>query len=181
MTEISVTAQRIKKGKKTYIEVRGLGANRDATILLGGKRAERAAAVVVCEREPLAADDPRRGDYYTFEKFPNYGGHPLHAIGLRADIGAARAEAARLVNPKPPASRRNRFGYRYDNSGWRPAAYAAAIEIQESDKVTHQRVCDESVGWVYEVRINGEYGDNFKTLLEVRRAYPQAEQRGDDD
>lgn len=50
-----------------------------------------------------------------------------------------------------------------------------------AEKVTYQWACDESVGWVYEVRIDGEYADNFKTLVEVRRAYPQAEERGEGD
>lgn len=49
------------------------------------------------------------------------------------------------------------------------------------DKVTYQWVCDESVGWVYEVRVNGEYVDNFKTLIQVRRAYPNAKEREEDE
>ena len=55
--------------------------------------------------------------------------------------------------------------------------------------VTYQKVWDENetetedrsgnikvgvVGWVYEVRVNGEYVDNFKTLRQVKRAYPNA-------
>lgn len=53
--------------------------------------------------------------------------------------------------------------------------------MADGDKVTYQRVCDESVGWVYEVRVNGDYVDNFKTLIEVKRAYPDARERGEDD
>jgi len=109
MTDINVTARRIKKGSKTFVEVRGLGASRDAVELLGGKRAERAKVVVVCEQ-------------------PAYS-RPLHAVGLRADAEAARKEAHRLLHPDTGPSRRGRCGFRYDNSWKQPAAYAAAIEV----------------------------------------------------
>jgi hypothetical protein len=36
------------------------------------------------------------------------------------------------------------------------------------------------VGWVYEVRVNGEYVDDFKRLADVKRAYPNAVRRRDD-
>lgn len=35
------------------------------------------------------------------------------------------------------------------------------------------------VGWVYEVRVNGEYVDDFKKLADVKRAYPNAVRRRD--
>jgi hypothetical protein len=127
---LSLTARRIKKGSKTFIEVSGLGANRDRVVLLGGRRAERAQAVVVCERAAYAADDPlRTGAIGWGGERPDYGSHPLHAVGLRADVEAARKEAHRLLHPNTGLSRRDRFGHRYDNSGARAAAYAAAIEI----------------------------------------------------
>jgi hypothetical protein len=62
--------------------------------------------------------------------------------------------------------------------------------------VTYQKVWDENetsketksghiisgvVGWVYEVRVDGEYVDNFPTLRAVKDAYPNAIKRGDDD
>lgn len=124
----AVTARKFKKGKKTFVEVRGLGPNRDEVALLGGSRAERAKAVVVCERAPYAADDPIRGSY-TIETHPDFGRHDLHAVGLRADVAAARQEAHRLLHPNTGLSRRGRWGHRYDNSWKRPAAYAAAVEI----------------------------------------------------
>lgn len=125
-----VTARKIKKGSKTFVEVRGLGANRDAVVLLGGKRAERAKAVVVCEYAAYAADAPIRvNNNYPVETHPQLGQHDLHAVGLRADIEAARREAYRLLHPDTGLSRRDRWGHRYDNSWKRPAAYAAAIEI----------------------------------------------------
>lgn len=127
---INVTARRIKKGSKTYIEVSGLGANRDQVALLGGKRAERAQAVVVCEHAPYAADDTLRTEAIGWGgERPDYGAHPLHAVGLRADVEAARREAHRLLHPITGQSRRDRWGVRSDNSWKRPAAYAAAIEI----------------------------------------------------
>jgi hypothetical protein len=128
MTDINVTARRIKKGSKTFVEVRGLGASRDVVELLGGNRAERAKAVVVCEQAAYAADDPCRQRLAGGER-PDFGSRPLHAVGLRADIEAARKEAHRLLHPSTGLSRRDRFGHRYDNSWKRPAAYAAAIEI----------------------------------------------------
>lgn len=128
MNTINVTARRIKKGSKTFVEVSGLGANRDAVVLLGGARAERAACVVVCERVAFAADDPIRRGLAEGER-PEFGSHPLHAVGLRADKAAAVAEANRLLHPNTGLSRRDRFGHRYDNSWKRPAAYAAAIDI----------------------------------------------------
>ena len=128
MNPINVTARRIKKGSKTFVEVSGLGANRDAVVLLGGARAERAACVVVCEQAPYAADDPRRAGLAGGE-LPEFGSQPLRAVGLRADKTAAVAEANRLLHPNTGLSRRDRFGHRYDNSWKRPAAYAAAIDI----------------------------------------------------
>ena len=62
--------------------------------------------------------------------------------------------------------------------------------------VTYQKVFDENemsaetksgkiiskvVGWVYEVRVDGEYVDNFATLRAVKAAYPNATKRRDDD
>lgn len=131
MTEnITVTARRIKKGKKTFVEVRGLGVNRDQVALLGGSRAERAAAVVVCERAPYAADDPLRLAYIRAAGgLPGFGSQPLDVVGLRADVEVARREAHRLLHPSTAPSRRDRFGHRYSNTWKRPAAYAAAIEI----------------------------------------------------
>lgn len=127
---INITARRIKKGSKTFIEVSGLGASRDRVALLGGKRAERAQAVVVCERAPYAADDPLRAKAAGWGgERADYGSHPLHVVGLRANAEAARKEAHRLLHPSTGLSRRDRFGHRYDNSWKRPAAYAAAIEI----------------------------------------------------
>jgi len=126
----AVTARKIKKGSKTFVEVRGLGASRDGVALLGGKRAERAKAVVVCERAAYAADDPIRAKAIGWGgERPDYGYHALHAVGLRADAEAARREAYRLLHPNTGLSRRDRWGHRYDNSHARPAAYAAAIEI----------------------------------------------------
>jgi hypothetical protein len=124
----AVTARKFKKGSKTFVEVRGLGASRDKVVLLGGKRAERAKAVVVCERAAYAADDPIRGSY-TVESHPDLGKHDLHAVGLRADVAAAKSEAHRLLHPNTGLSRRTRWGHRYDNKWARPAAFAAAVEI----------------------------------------------------
>lgn len=128
MSDINVTARRIKKGSKTFIEVSGLGASRDVIVLLGGKRAERAQAVVVCEYAAYAADDVLRTRAIGWGgERPDYGSHPLHAVGLRADAEAARKEAHRLLHPYTGPTRRNAI--RFDNSWKRPAAYAAAIEI----------------------------------------------------
>ncbi len=130
MSEINVTARRIRKGSKTIVEVSGLGASRQVTVQLGGARAERATVVVVCEVAAYAADDPIRlrqiewgGDRADF------GAHPLHVVGLRANAAAGRSEADRLLHPNTGKGRRDRFGHRYDNSWRRPAAFAAAIEI----------------------------------------------------
>ena len=122
MTAINVTARRIKKGSKTFVEVRGLGASRNAVALLGGKRAERATAVVVCERAPYRADDPIRLGLSGGDR-PDFGSHPLHAVGLRANAVAARREAHRLLHPALPSRRAIRC------QPLRPAAYAAAIDI----------------------------------------------------
>lgn len=130
MSEINVTARRIKKGSKTVVEVSGLGASRQVTVQLGGARAERATVVVVCERPPLAADDPLRLRQLDWGgSRPDFGSHPLYVVGLRANAAAGRAEAHRLLHPNTGLSRRDRWGHRYDNSDRRPASYAAAIEI----------------------------------------------------
>jgi hypothetical protein len=61
--------------------------------------------------------------------------------------------------------------------------------------VTYQRVYNENeygregrngriytgvIGWVYEVREDGEYIDNFKTLREVKKIWPNAIRRPKD-
>jgi len=130
MSQINVIARRIRKGRKAIVEVSGLGANRDRVAVLGGARAERAQAVVVCEHAPFAADDPLRRGFADGGQ-PEFGSHPLHVIGLRADAEAARKEAHRLLHPNTGLSRRDRFGHRQDNSWRRPAAYAAAVLIVE--------------------------------------------------
>jgi len=58
--------------------------------------------------------------------------------------------------------------------------------------VTYQRVWDDNerqregyngriyqrkVGWVYEVRVDGEYVDNFEKLRHVKQAFPNAVRR----
>ena len=129
MNAINVTARKIRKGSKVVVVVSGLGEGRDVVATLGGKRAERAKSVVVCERAPYAADDVLRGTYFAFATHPNYGKHPLHVVGLRADVAAARKEADRLLHPNTGKSRADRRGIRVDNSWKRPAAYAAAIDI----------------------------------------------------
>jgi len=58
--------------------------------------------------------------------------------------------------------------------------------------VTYQKVWDDNktsfvwrngrfstrvVGWVYEVRVDGEYVGDFKRLRDVKRAYPEAVRR----
>jgi hypothetical protein len=62
--------------------------------------------------------------------------------------------------------------------------------------VTYQKFYDENetstegrngrfytgvVGWVYEVRVDGEYVGDFKRLRDVKRAYPQAVRRPQED
>jgi hypothetical protein len=62
--------------------------------------------------------------------------------------------------------------------------------------VTYQKFYDENetstegrngrfytgvVGWVYEVRVDGEYAGDFKRLRDVKRAYPQAVRRPRED
>jgi hypothetical protein len=50
--------------------------------------------------------------------------------------------------------------------------------------ITYQKVFNdtetETRGWVYEVRIDGEYVCHFRLLREVKIAYPSAQPRGDD-
>jgi hypothetical protein len=48
-------------------------------------------------------------------------------------------------------------------------------ETQTEDK--DGRIHLGVVGWVYEVRVGGEYVDHFDSLKKVKRAYPNAIER----
>lgn len=52
---------------------------------------------------------------------------------------------------------------------------------ETSREARNGRIYEGVVGWAYEVRVDGEYVDNFKRLRDVKRAYPDARQRKTDD
>jgi hypothetical protein len=72
-------------------------------------------------------------------------------------------------------------------TSYRPQQPIAAVTYQrvwdgnETERETKSgRIIAGVVGWVYEVRVNQEYVDNFKRLADVKRAYPNAVKRGND-
>jgi hypothetical protein len=52
-------------------------------------------------------------------------------------------------------------------------------ENETSREGKNGRIYESVVGWVYEVRVGGEYVDNFKKLRDVKLAYPGAVKRGE--
>ncbi len=114
MDTYGVTAKRVWTGSKAVVEVT-FPCGRMST--LGGKRAERATAVVIAEYDRYHNYDPTvhgNGD----------GSHPLHVVGLRADAIKAAREAACLLAPKPG---RDRWGNKYPAN--RAASKAAAVPV----------------------------------------------------
>ena len=72
-------------------------------------------------------------------------------------------------------------------TSYRPQQPVAAVTYQrvwdgnETERETKSgRIIAGVVGWVYEVRVNQEYVDNFRRLADVKRAYPNAVKRRDD-
>jgi hypothetical protein len=62
-----------------------------------------------------------------------------------------------------------------------PVTYQRVWDDNETERETKSgRIITSVVGWVYEVRINQEYVDNFRKLADVKRAYPNAVKRGDE-
>ena len=62
-----------------------------------------------------------------------------------------------------------------------PATYQRVWDGNETERETKSgRIITSVVGWVYEVRVDGDYVDSFKKLADVKRAYPNAVKRGDD-
>jgi hypothetical protein len=106
-----VTAKRIAKGSKKVVVVTFADGSQKT---LGGARAERATAVVICQgAKPEAA--------------PHHWWYDLHVVGLRSDASKAAAEARGLLHPAPP--RRSRL---YLNVTPRqPALKAAAIPVED--------------------------------------------------
>lgn len=109
-----VTAKRIAKGSKKVVIVTFPDGSQKT---LGGSRAERATAVVVCQNAR-----------------PEWGGteghwwYDLHVVGLRADASKAAVEARGLLFPsKPRPSRVDR-----NPSPRLPAVKAAAIPVEDS-------------------------------------------------
>lgn len=111
-----VTAKRIAIGSKAVVKVT-FPDGRVAT--LGGKRAERAAAVVIAAYSRFENFDPVLHAYQD-------GSRPLHVIGLRADAVKAAREAACLLAPKPG---RDKWGHKYPAN--RAASIAAAIPVED--------------------------------------------------
>lgn len=54
-------------------------------------------------------------------------------------------------------------------------------KIWDENEVSYEtksgRIVERPKGWVYEVRVDGEYVDNFDTLGAVKAAYPDAKPR----
>ena len=72
-------------------------------------------------------------------------------------------------------------------TSYRPEQPVGAVTYQrvwdgnETERETKSgRIIESVVGWVYEVRVNQEYVDNFRKLADVKRAYPNAVKRRDD-
>lgn len=108
-----VTAKRIAKGSKKVVVVTFADGSQKT---LGGARAERATAVVICQHA--------RPDWGGTE---GHWAYDLHVVGLRSDASKAAAEARGLLFPAPP--RRSRL---YANvTPRRPALKAAAITIED--------------------------------------------------
>ena len=62
------------------------------------------------------------------------------------------------------------------------ATYQKIWDENETSKETKDgRIVSGVVGWVYEVRVDGEYVDNFATLRAVKAAYPNATERREED
>ena len=108
-----VTAKRIAKGSKKFVLVTFPDGSQKT---LGGARAERATAVVICQGSR-----------------PEWGGteghwwYDLHVVGLRSDARKAAVEAHGLLFPAPPRpSRVDR-----NPAPRRPALKAAAILIDD--------------------------------------------------
>jgi hypothetical protein len=105
-----VTAKRIAKGSKSVVLVTFPDGRQET---LGGARAERATAVVICQKAK-----PEGASHYWW--------YDLHVVGLRSDASKAAAEARGLLHPAPP--RRSRL---YLNvTPRRPALKAAAIPVE---------------------------------------------------
>ncbi len=59
-----------------------------------------------------------------------------------------------------------------------PVTYQRVWDDNETERETKSgRIITSVVGWVYEVRVNQEYVDNFRKLADVKRAYPNAVKR----
>ena len=107
-----VTAKRIAKGSKSVVLVTFPDGRQET---LGGARAERATAVVVCQY------DARSSHWCGESRLA------LHVVGLRSSALKAASEAHGLVNPAP--ARRCRL---YRNAAPRvPALRAAAVPVEE--------------------------------------------------
>lgn len=59
-----------------------------------------------------------------------------------------------------------------------PVTYQRVWDDNETERETKSgRIITSVVGWVYEVRVNQEYVDSFRSLADVKRAYPNAVKR----
>jgi hypothetical protein len=114
MTTYGITAKRVSIGTKCVVQVT-FPCGRVAT--LGGKRAERASAVVVAAYDRYENFDPVMHRYQD-------GSMPLHVVGLRADAAKAAREAACLLAPKPG---RDKWGHKFPAN--RAASKAAAVPV----------------------------------------------------
>jgi hypothetical protein len=107
-----VTAKRIAKGSKKVVVVTFPDGRQET---LGGARAERATAVVVCQYDA-------RSSHWCGESRLS-----LHVVGLRSSALKAASEAHGLVHPAP--ARQSRL---YRNASPRvPALKAAAIPVED--------------------------------------------------
>jgi hypothetical protein len=107
-----VTAKRIAKGSKKVVVVTFPDGRQET---LGGARAERATAVVVCQYD-------ERSSHWCGESRLS-----LHVVGLRSSALKAASEAHGLVHPAPV--RRSRL---YRNASPRvPALKAAAVPVED--------------------------------------------------
>ena len=114
MNTYGITAERVSVGSNWVVKVT-FPCGRIKT--LGGKRAERAAAVVVAAYDRYENFDPVMHRYQD-------GSMPLHVVGLRANAAKAAREAACLLAPKPG---RDKFGHKYPAN--RAASKAAAVPV----------------------------------------------------
>jgi hypothetical protein len=115
METYGVTAKRVAIGSNAVVKVT-FPCGRVET--LGGKRAERATAVVIAAY----------GRYENFDPIVHYyqdGSRPLGVVGLRANAVKAAKEAACLLAPKPG---RDKFGHKYPAN--RAASLATAVPIE---------------------------------------------------